>query len=1382
MDSSNLERNLSTSSRVSRQTSQTGNAPRRQRSLVRPERERIDARHRQYHYRQRTINRGQTQQNVAPSTTGNQPFLQQSPPQSPPQGFQQLHQQPQGYQQHPQAYVQQQQHQQQQEFVAYRTQRDQHAPHATDPLPAPPPPPGQAPLTHAQPPPPPPPPQHFHQRQPPPPPPPSSKKTSLRRKISQRLERRPTNRQVFLRRGKSILARDKNTNVHDDDQDDIHAGAIDLSKPLTFWEKMPDPWWVYCRVLTCCIPGAILSVFGMSTYPAQRAWREKIGLLSFILGIMGFVGFLTFGFTQAVCPTPALSIEGGHVNNGYLIINGWAYLLAEWEHPATAGMNKSNILYPPIDAGGQDASFLFQKRTPECDQVFTAKAAGSAQVYFPCRLFNPNATLVPDASTFTNTSGCHTSSTARSLFTQFTNDGVPTAKGLTKAARVFYGWDNISDSDKLVVYNGDIWNVGLLKSLPTSVWNVPANGLIAQIQANPTNFIGKDISHMISSTRSPATSLELEAKCLSQTIKVGSLDTLSIGCISSDIVLYVSLVVILGVIGIRFGLAVIFGWFLSWKLGHFNEGTSYKARMKRQKEIDDWAANMQLSGPLSKARVQSMYFGNNQNKRKSLFPQTSRFTQSRGVSMHFGNGSLPSPHAWRSPSSTLEGMASRQSQYFGSSTASFRLGEGSPRRSSISSDFNSGDSSASGSTACPYPLSPHVLRQPPASYMPFKFPLAHTICLVTCYSEGEEGLRTTLDSIATSDYPNSHKLIFVICDGVITGSGNAQSTPDICVGMMRNLIVPEHLVQPTHYLAIADGSKRNNMAKVYAGYYKYDDNTVNPTHQQRVPMITIVKCGMPEEATLAKPGNRGKRDSQILLMQFMQKVMFDERMTTMEYDLFNSMWRITGVTPDVYEICLMVDADTKLFPDALTRMVGCAVKDPEIIGMCGETKIANKTNSWVTMIQVFEYYISHHQSKAFESVFGICTCLPGCFCMYRIKAPKGPDGYWVPILANPDIVEHYSENVVDTLHKKNLLLLGEDRYLSTLMLRTFPNRKMMFVPQAVCKTVVPDTFAVLLSQRRRWINSTIHNLMELLFVHDLCGTFCFSMQFVVFMELVGTLALPAAISFTLYLVVMACLGQPAILPLILLALILGLPAVLIVMTSRKLVYIGWMVIYLFSLPIWNFVLPVYAYWHFDDFSWGETRKVEGEGKEKGHGDKEGEFDSSIITMKKWSDYEKERRVRMAMERNLPPPRFMERPRSTMDIFKDFPQTRKANSAGSNDSDTPFATHDALNAENTQTPDTITSAHDPSYDSYQQDRPQSPRAMTETRPGTSSETAATTSPPSDIPLRTLPQKSTYHPSKSVSSASAAPTSPVSPSSAAHGRWQSTSTWADPAPHH
>lgn len=92
-------------------------------------------------------------------------------------------------------------------------------------------------------------------------------------------------------------------------------------------------------------------------------------------------------------------------------------------------------------------------------------------------------------------------------------------------------------------------------------------------------------------------------------------------------------------------------------------------------------------------------------------------------------------------------------------------------------------------------------------------------------------------------------------------------------------------------------------------------------------------------------------------------------------------------------------------------------------------------------------------------------------------------------------------------------------------------------------------------------------------VNDLCGTFCFSMRFVIFMELAGTLVLPAAIAFTLYVVVSSIVGRPQVIPLVLLGIILGLPGLLIVVTSRKIAYLGWMLVYLVSLPIWNFVLP-----------------------------------------------------------------------------------------------------------------------------------------------------------------------------------------------------------------
>ncbi|KAL0137609.1 glycosyltransferase family 2 protein [Mucor lusitanicus] len=1206
--STSLRRNISKSSQSD------PNRPRRQKSLVRPERERNDPNSRLYHYRQRAANEPDHNH---PSTTGNQPQPSSS--------------------QHP--------------------------------LPP-------TPQQHVQ------------------------------------LERRPTAREQFLRRGKSILGREEKLEDGDHfghDNDDYNSSKKGCLSGFS-------PWMTYCRILTCCIPKPLLRCAGIPDGPAQMAWREKIGLVSFILFIMGCVGFLTFGFTQAVCPIPPLSVRGGQVSPGYLIISGWAYMLAEWEHPAGPTNESTNILYPPVNAGGMDATFLFQTSQPECASVFTP-IQGDQQIYFPCQLFNPNATTPPDPSQFMNRTACHLNANARNVYSSFQSQGIPkSAGGFDKAARVYYDWNDVTAENALSVYNGNVLNLKLLSSLPPAYFQTNPNGLIAAIMQDVNQFAGKDMTRIINANRANDEGVwEQEARCLSATIKVGSLDTISIGCMASDIVLYVSLAVILGVILVKFALAVIFGWFLSWKLGNFKEGESYSARMKREAEIENWTTTMQAGAPLPKPRIQSQFYGGANSRRKSLFPQTSRFTQPLHGSTRFDTEKVANASSvWRTPNSALEGHVNRQSMMYGidgsGRHSSYMLGGGSSpdgyntsrssvfyntpsasarflgsdphhhaRRSSVtSSDMASStaDTNASG-PVCPLPISRHAVRQPPSDYMPFNFPLAHTICLVTCYSEGEAGIRITLDSIATSDYPNSHKLLLVICDGLITGAGETMSTPDICVNMMRDLIVPAHQVEPYSYVALADGSRQNNMAKVYAGFYKYDDTTVDKAHQQRVPMITIVKCGTPEEqAKAGKPGNRGKRDSQIILMQFMQKVMFDERMTAMEYEFFNGIWRVAGVPPDAYEIVLMVDADTKLFPDALSRLISCAVKDPEISGLCGETKIANKTDSWVTMMQVFEYYISHHQSKAFESIFGGVTCLPGCFCMYRIKAPKGPDGYWVPILANPDIVERYSENVVDTLHKKNLLLLGEDRYLSTLMLRTFPNRKMMFVPQAVCKTVVPDTFMVLLSQRRRWINSTIHNLMELLFVHDLCGTFCFSMQFVIFMELVGTLALPAAISFTLYLIVMAILGQPAIIPLILLALILGLPAVLIVMTSRKIVYVGWMLVYLISLPIWNFVLPTYAYWHFDDFSWGDTRKVEGAKSDKkgGHADKDGEFDSSVITMKKWSEYEKERRTKEAIDRNMPIPRFLDKPRGSIDIFRDSVMPKrysKTGSAGSNESDVPL---------------------------------------------------------------------------------------------------------------
>ena len=129
--------------------------------------------------------------------------------------------------------------------------------------------------------------------------------------------------------------------------------------------------------------------------------------------------------------------------------------------------------------------------------------------------------------------------------------------------------------------------------------------------------------------------------------------------------------------------------------------------------------------------------------------------------------------------------------------------------------------------------------------------------------------------------------------------------------------------------------------------------------------------------------------------------------------------------------------------------------------------------------------------------------------MYRLRTP---DTHKPLFISNP-IIHDYSENRVDTLHLKNLLHLGEDRYLTTLVLKHFPSYKTKFVRDAHAQTVAPDSAKVLLSQRRRWINSTVHNLAELVFLDQLCGFCCFSMRFVVFIDLVSTIVAPVTVAY-----------------------------------------------------------------------------------------------------------------------------------------------------------------------------------------------------------------------------------------------------------------------------
>lgn len=164
--------------------------------------------------------------------------------------------------------------------------------------------------------------------------------------------------------------------------------------------------------------------------------------------------------------------------------------------------------------------------------------------------------------------------------------------------------------------------------------------------------------------------------------------------------------------------------------------------------------------------------------------------------------------------------------------------------------------------------------------------------------------------------------------------------------------------------------------------------------------------------------------------------------------------------------------------------------------------------------------------------------------------------------------------------------------------------------------------------------STVHNLLELVLLNDMCGFCCFSMRFVVFIDLFGTLILPATVIYLGYLIYLVAsgTGQFPLIAIIMLASIYGLQAIIFIL-KRRWQHIGWMIVYLLAYPIYGFALPVYSFWHMDDFAWGNTRVVVGEkgGKKIIASSEEERFSDSIILKKRWEQHAQEKGLPLGPE-------------------------------------------------------------------------------------------------------------------------------------------------------
>jgi chitin synthase len=185
---------------------------------------------------------------------------------------------------------------------------------------------------------------------------------------------------------------------------------------------------------------------GIRTPERKRAWREKIGLLSIILVLMAGVGFLTFGFTQAVCGKPPNSFHGDSIGNGSVVINGYDYDLSTFKHPAAGPFNGSTdpLLTGDYNVAGNDISFMFQNVNRNCLGLIT-KASGSSITgagesldwYFPCNVIPQKGNSAPNTTGYDSSFFCHVSSQARNMLSAMHPQG-----------QVFYTWDDVAQPSR----------------------------------------------------------------------------------------------------------------------------------------------------------------------------------------------------------------------------------------------------------------------------------------------------------------------------------------------------------------------------------------------------------------------------------------------------------------------------------------------------------------------------------------------------------------------------------------------------------------------------------------------------------------------------------------------------------------------------------------------------------------------------------------------------------------------------------------------------------------------------------------------------------------------------------------------------------------------
>eukprot|EP00049_Salpingoeca_infusionum_P015280 m.294610 g.294610 ORF g.294610 m.294610 type:complete len:1754 (-) comp15849_c2_seq1:361-5622(-) len=192
-----------------------------------------------------------------------------------------------------------------------------------------------------------------------------------------------------------------------------------------------------------------------------------------------------------------------------------------------------------------------------------------------------------------------------------------------------------------------------------------------------------------------------------------------------------------------------------------------------------------------------------------------------------------------------------------------------------------------------------------------------------------------------------------------------------------------------------------------------------------------------------------KRWSQVMYMFYIIKYHLDGK----DFDQ-------TADTSKAY--ILATDADIAFKKQDVVALAMMLARDTSVGAVCGRTYPTG--SGPLVWYQMFDYAIGHWFQKVAEHVLGTVLCCPGCFSMYRVDSLR-------------NVVQEYASHV-DKPFQFLIKDMGEDRWLCTLLIKE--GWRLDYCAVAKDSTQCPEDFDEFYNQRRRWIVSTMANMVEVL--------------------------------------------------------------------------------------------------------------------------------------------------------------------------------------------------------------------------------------------------------------------------------------------------------------